>query len=88
MKNDNFYKTKLAESLLPERIIIPKESLLPESNEIVDYRIEQTAKWCYIEDCSENVLPRIVEKRQGRYVPPRIRNTQPRNRQIARATGL
>lgn len=85
MKNNNFVKDKLIKK--PERIITPKESIISNST-IIDYRLEQTASWCYIEDCSDNVLPRIVEKRQGKYIPERVRSNEPRNRQIARATGI
>jgi hypothetical protein len=85
MKNTNIIKTKLAQKLLPVSIFVP--NILPQ--ESVNYtRLQQTAEWCYIEDCSDNVLPRIVEKRQGTYLPPRIRNKEPRNRGIAQATGI
>ena len=85
MNNNNFIKDKLIKK--PERIITPKESIISNFT-IIDYRLEQTARWCYIEDCSDNVLPRIVEKRQGKYIPERIRSNEPRNRQIAKATGF
>jgi len=87
MKNDNIIKSNLAASLEPVKIMIPEGLLTPEEPES-KFRIEQMAQWCYIEDCDDNVLPRIVEKRQGKYIPPRKRNDQQRNRQIARATGL
>lgn len=85
MKNNNIIKARLAKKLLPVSIFVP--SILPQKS-IDDKRLEQTAEWCYIEDCSNNVLPRIVEKRQGVYLPPRTSNKKPRNRDIAQATGI
>lgn len=76
MKNNNIVKTNLSKLSEKNKINYKLEST--DKKEYI--RQEEVGKWSYIEDSSDNVLPRIVEKRQGEYLPPRKRNPQERDR--------
>ena len=88
MKNNNIVKDNLAASIAPNKVMTPPASITP-PHTVSEYRIRHKAKWCYIEDCSDNVLPRITEARQGESMPPQEREDETEStRQIATMTAL
>lgn len=53
------------------------------------YRIQHEPGWCDVEEkCDEGVLPKIVQRRQGIYLPPKIERVTRRDRGIATADAL
>lgn len=69
MAGNNIVKTTVALQNAKPKIIDPfkdQSTELPESG----YKFEETSEWCFIEDCTDNVLCRTTVNQQGVYLPP------------------
>lgn len=82
MTNNNASKDVLKNRF--QKTVIMNSNSTPIVEEPV--RLELPSEWCYIEECSDNVLPRIVINRQGEYIPPQKREAIERERQNASLT--
>lgn len=66
-------------------LIPPTDDETPEMAED-EFRIEHEPGWCDVEEkCEEGTLPKVIQRRQGQHLPPKIGRTTRRDRSIARA---
>lgn len=67
-----------------QSLIAPTDDEAPELSED-SFRIQHEPGWCDVEDkCEEGVLPKIVQRRQGQYLPPKNGRTTVHDRGITR----
>jgi len=80
MSSDNIYTTVTYDAALT-----PPTSDVSPDLEDARFRIQHEPGWCDVEEkCEEGVLPKVVQRRQGEYLPPKLERATRRDRGIAR----